>query len=846
LGVRGLDILLNNLHPSQYAPEAPWNESEVYNIFHQTIRQLANLAHTTSSSQAHYNNYARILELLAMVNIAVVLVDIAKDAGDGSDTVEDDENPTELLADLFRTVMQSLRTNHSPDVSDYALKILTGCLAEYTDGMPVPIPILDEILICLGTGPTITVTVAPKPQQASTKGGKRQPPLAPQKMEQTNPSYIVAASVIGKLTGKFHNDVSTLLNGLINNEPHVIERSSIAGDQEDEGHGVNQSGVDVWDIVYEINRISPAILTTVIGTISGCLNSPQVPKRQKVVRLLGRLFYAKESKLASKFSACFRKWLGRVVDFEWTIRKDLVFALTKIISTNSDKDVIEQSQDTLILLLGDKKLEIRLETISSVYEMVYEEQNEHVISPSLLHALGERVKSKDKKERQIALTGLVRIYYRHYMSKTLKDIQAAGDDCEIDLILNALSENCNSPGLRSKAGSTDAERDKYGWIPKRLAECFCYSDSFDTEMRGRVIKIVDEVILGSSMAKKGTAKSLSPTARAVGLAIILDSMRKDGESIWGDDNTCSNNALMHLTAFFRQRSNLQKGTVNFVVCCFPNSLLRFLSHSPILPMEHRFSLSTFSLLSCSALSNYIDARAKWKDSKAGTEEEYTADAWARGKLEILASLIPPPSGVPLSDVLDTVHAARDKHIFRVLASISDPKHGPAARSRALDELPKRTSSLGDPVQFWVRMLVHRCAMGDFVSAENIQHCILLAQESYSQGEVSWCVALLACVKFSVSVFPSICNDTQSFSTLTELFSEVQSAASGKGKANKEEKKLIQDSGIVTGLSSILSMISPTLKCAEITEEVSFHFLLGLAGGFLACFVANYIPYYDSP
>lgn len=130
-----------------YAPDAPWDQPETLNIFRQTIRQLANLAHTTSPSQPNFRLYLRLLELLAEVKIGVVLVDLNK-AGD-EDTSEE---ALQVLAELFRTVLQSIRNDHPHEIFEMATKTITGCLEEYYEGSFIPIPLLDELLICIGKG----------------------------------------------------------------------------------------------------------------------------------------------------------------------------------------------------------------------------------------------------------------------------------------------------------------------------------------------------------------------------------------------------------------------------------------------------------------------------------------------------------------------------------------------------------------------------------------------------------------------------------------------------------------------------------------------------------------------
>jgi hypothetical protein len=67
----------------------------------------------------------------------------------------------------------------------------------------------------------------------------------------------------------------------------------------------------VYSIVYELHRIAPNILTTVIGTVASSLVSGDVGARGQATKLLGRLFGARTSDVARRFAPCFREWLRR-------------------------------------------------------------------------------------------------------------------------------------------------------------------------------------------------------------------------------------------------------------------------------------------------------------------------------------------------------------------------------------------------------------------------------------------------------------------------------------------------------------------------------------------------------
>lgn len=180
-------------------------------------------------------------------------------------------------------------------------------------------------------------------------------------------------------------------------------------------------------------------------------------------------------------------------------------------------------------------------------------------------------------------------------------------------------------------------------------------------------------------------------------------------------------------------------------------------------------------------------------------------------------MLPAPKGASLEDVLDKLHGARDKHIWRLLAGLANADHGKSARKRAADELPKRTKSLGDPLQNWVMTLVCRCSMGDFFNGETVRTCISLASECFSEKDISSCVALLSCAKVAIGVFPSICNSEESFELLKEMFSSCRDLTSSSRKG--ELKLKIVKSGLATALSSLLTVVARTTKQNAVQKEV---------------------------
>jgi len=138
----------------------------------------------------------------------------------------------------------------------------------------------------------------------------------------------------------------------------------------------------------------------------------------------------------------------------------------------------------------------------------------------------------------------------------------------------------------------------------------------------------------------------------------------------------------------------------------------------------------------------------------------------------------------------------------VLATIASATHSPSARARAFDDLPKRAKSLGSSVVAWIKSLARRCAMGNFVNAEVVNHCLLIAQELFQEGHMDIAMIFLKCVKAIVQVFPTLGGTRDAFSILVEMFGECLSSKSA------QPKKSIERSGIVTILSGILAVVAP--------------------------------------
>ena len=454
----------------------------------------------------------------------------------------------------------------------------------------------------------------------------------------------------------------------------------------------------------------------------------------------------------------------------------MIRSLTNFLSSQYNQtDLCEDVSEALSVIIKlDKITEIRVYAVHQVCELAFSATSDDAesgksnrrgthpisaVSAELLNAIGSRVSSKFKTERKDAITGLAKIYYKHYVTPKLQHVQEGGEDVNIDEILDVLS---------TKENVDKALEEKFSWIPQKVFESVFFSDEQDPDLRSRIFQIVDDIMLGT-VKKEGAM--LTPTSRAVGLAMMLQSMQtKESANKW-------------MCTLFSHRSNLQR-----------------------------------------SLGAYLDARSKAKECESGSAEAFTADADAMEKLEKMASLCTPPPAVgkPSSEVgdLETVlrkfHAAKDKHIFRILSTIATPTHSPSARLRALDELPKRTKSLGNATSSWVRSLARRCAMGSFINSESIETSIQLSQECFEAGDCEAASHFLRCVKMATSIFPALGGTKVGFKNLAEFFDLSRTTV-----MTAEMKKDMEKFGVVTMISDILAKAasSRTGKKEKDTDSV---------------------------
>lgn len=362
-----------------YAPSAPWDVDEILRIFAQIHAQLANLAHCTNASMPNYRNYFRLLSQLATVKVSIVLVELYNQ-GSGA--------ALETLTELVHTLLHSMHREHPREVMNCASAAIAACIEEYEPSVSaqIPIPILDELLDVLSQGSTSTELVAVHTNASSNGGRKRSQAQAqvPQTVEAIRPAYALCKKILQRCEDRMSTPIVRLVNALLNHNAETLSKSKSILQQ------TRLHGDQAYRIIYELYRVTPNVLTEIIGNVASLLSSEDDEQRHRVIKLLGRLFYAPRNKysangnptgsvngnptMAVQYESCFRDWCAHASDRSVEVRTSVLHCMLRLLKGNvlgsreqqhgNLKQVVEAA---VMQSLKDKNCDVRMAAIRGLY-----------------------------------------------------------------------------------------------------------------------------------------------------------------------------------------------------------------------------------------------------------------------------------------------------------------------------------------------------------------------------------------------------------------------------------------------------------------------------------------------
>jgi sister chromatid cohesion protein PDS5 len=271
----------------------------------------------------------------------------------------------EIFCSLFTLMFRIVNDEHSAKVKSFMLEILIPLLAESDS---ISNELLDIILVNI---------------------------VEPNKTQKKN-AYNLAKELISKTSESMVMYVQAFLN------------EALMTDKPDK---VYQSTKRIYDLIYELNVISPNLLMSVLPQLECKIKSANESERLKAVALLARMFSEKDSNLGKQHSALLNLFLGRFLDIAAAIRMKCVQSTMHFLVNHP-----ELRTDIVNVLNGrqhDADENVRYEVVNSIVETAKRDFKIVAEAGDLMLILKERSQDKRFKIRRAAMNGLAYIYNEH-------------------------------------------------------------------------------------------------------------------------------------------------------------------------------------------------------------------------------------------------------------------------------------------------------------------------------------------------------------------------------------------------------------------------------------------------
>ncbi|GAA5874265.1 hypothetical protein JCM1840_000617 [Sporobolomyces johnsonii] len=426
-----------------YAPQAPYTQAELRDLFDFLIRQLR---YVGAPNDPHQAEYFFVVDSLASVKSIVLVCDL--DAAD------------DLVESIFREAFDTISST-SPKNVEIALSDILLALLEEIPSLPTPVT---DILLSQFLPKTI------KSRPASFRLAVEVCKGATDKLQRYVCQYfaeVITATLTGGGAGADSDDDD--------DDSSEDERSRRKGKSKGKsakgkgkatagasGGGVDDdlaaSFVEAHDLIRSLNRHVPSLLLNVIPQLEEELTTSHPSYRRLATEVLGSMFGDKigQGDLARAFPGTWREWRKRAGDVVPKVRCAVAEGLKGIWREHPElADDIESILKTKLLADSDEK--VRIAACGVFDEMDYETAAHHV-SRGMLEALGERTVDRKDKVRAVAFKALGRLYDLAYSEIEARDEHAI---------------------------------DHFGWIPGRLVEGLIYSDGSSSGTTPSQLHLVD-------------------------------------------------------------------------------------------------------------------------------------------------------------------------------------------------------------------------------------------------------------------------------------------------------------------------------------------------------------------
>uniref|UniRef100_A0A673GUN3 Sister chromatid cohesion protein PDS5 homolog A-like n=1 Tax=Sinocyclocheilus rhinocerous TaxID=307959 RepID=A0A673GUN3_9TELE len=329
-----------------YAPEAPYtSHDKLKEIFLFITRQLKGLEDTKSPQ---FNRYFYLLENLAWVKSYNICFEL--------------EDCNEIFIQLFKTLFSVINNSHNQKVQMHMLDLMSSIIME---GDGVTQELLDTILIN----------------------------LIPAHKNLNKQAYDLAKTLLKRTVQTIETCIASFFNQVL-----VMGKSSVSDLSE-----------HVFDLIQELFAIDPLLLVSVMPQLEFKLKSNDGEERLAVVKLLAKLFGAKDSELATQNRPLWQCFLGRFNDIHVPVRLECVkFASHSLMN---HPDLAKDLTDFLKVRSHDPEEAIRHDVIVTIINAGKKDLN--LVNDQLLGFVRERMLDKRWRVRKEAMMGLAQLYKKY-------------------------------------------------------------------------------------------------------------------------------------------------------------------------------------------------------------------------------------------------------------------------------------------------------------------------------------------------------------------------------------------------------------------------------------------------
>uniref|UniRef100_A0AAY5EHN4 PDS5 cohesin associated factor B n=1 Tax=Electrophorus electricus TaxID=8005 RepID=A0AAY5EHN4_ELEEL len=329
-----------------YAPEAPYTSPDkLKDIFMFITRQLKGLEDTKS---AQFNRYFYLLENIAWVKSYNICFEL--------------EDSNEIFTQLYRTLFQVINNGHNQKVHMHMVDLMSSIVCE---GDSVSQELLDTVLVN----------------------------LVPAHKNLNKQAYDLAKALLKRTAQAIEPYITNFFNQVL-----MLGKTSVSDLSE-----------HVFDLILELYNIDSHLLLSVLPQLEFKLKSNDNDERLQVVKLLAKMFGAKDSELASQNKPLWQCYLGRFNDIHVPIRLECVKFASHCLMNHPDlaKDLTEY----LKVRSHDPEEAIRHDVIVSI--VTASKKDLSLVNDHLLNFVRERTLDKRWRVRKEAMMGLAQIYKKY-------------------------------------------------------------------------------------------------------------------------------------------------------------------------------------------------------------------------------------------------------------------------------------------------------------------------------------------------------------------------------------------------------------------------------------------------